>query len=93
MDYTINTAEQRILITCTDTDLAEMETFDQRIYGVPNHLVPGEPVTQVYRAAQPWWKYDRVLATVEDFEAQTAYLPLQDPDAQAEYSLTVSAVR
>lgn len=95
MDYTINTHDERIMITCTQRDLDEMSCLQQKIWGTPNADDPGEPITQVYRSANKHWMYDRVIATVEDFEQEAGYLPIGDGEAlsddelQAEFSLTV----
>lgn len=99
MDFTINTHDQRILITCTQAELDNMAWLGQHIWGTPNAEAPGEPITQVYRGAQKQWMYDRVLATVADFEEKSGYLPigeteaLSDEELAEEFSITVAQCR
>ncbi len=92
-----NETNETVDVTCTWDELAGMEAFDMAMYATPT---PDGRAGHWYIARQPQFKYDFIVATVQDFEDKAGYertgdwLDTDQPEhVSAEYTLTVPRCR
>ena len=94
MRATINT--ETITITCGFQDLAKMADMHYAVYATP--MLQGL-ANQVYLGQRPQYKYDFLLATLEDFEQELGYeIDTEDMDeadweAQEDLEVTITVPR
>lgn len=84
MRVTIN--DETCTITCTCGELIRMESLGMGIYATPT---PQGDANQLYISARPNFKYDFLIATLEDFLAEEGIDTLGWQDMDQEETLAL----